>query len=739
MLPLIIALVIHSQIITNVTAQTKFTDANLVIRTSGIRQGDRFSKYELSQAIQRIYQLKLYETVVAETTRIADGVAIKFIVTEFPILKDFKFFGNRKIKTKEFIEKTNIKNGEVLSNKKLFDYENTIKSLYKEKGYILAEINTQKTEPDSYNKVSVNFQIDEGERIRIKKIEIEGNQALAAKKIKKRMANKEKVWYRKGLFQEDKFKEDLDKIIDLYKEHGYLDAKVQDYDFSYDDKNGKKEWLYIKIIVSEGQAYYLGDITFEGDSLIPRQDIQSALRIKPNQVYNQKKVNQSLVELYSVYSEQGYIYAQITPVEEINGNVVNIKYNIEERNPARIRLVSIEGNERTLDKVIRRQITTLPGSVFKRSDVIRSQRDIFNLGFFDDVKLDYRRANPEGDIDLIYQVKEKSTFGTIGAGVQYSATDKLTGYIELSQPNLFGKGQRLDLKLEKGSGKANAQIGFTEPYLFDRPISGSFSLSYLTREYDYYEKREKGISISLSHPLLLDYSRLYYGLQLNDVIVPAKSIKSGYTPSGPNNIYRDTIHRTALTPSVTFIRDSRDYIFNALSGSVLSYSLQLSTIDVYYQRHILDASIYFPMFKKFSLMLRSRLGFIEGITNRDTVPIYERFTPGGTGVDGIRGYSDRSLGVYEGGYNIGGKALAIYSLEYKFRPSPQLAFLAFVDAGNTWNSFRDLNISNLKRGAGVGVRLEIPMLGLIGFDFGYGFDRDGGGKWEPHFQIGRTF
>jgi len=739
MIPLIIALILNSQVITNITAESRYTDANLIISTSGLKQGDQFSKYQLAQAIQRIYQLKLFEQITVDTTRLADGVQVKFKVKEFPVLADIKFFGNRKVKTKDIVSKTNAKVNEVVTNQKLFDWQTKIQELYKEKGFILANVLVQKSEPDSQNKVNIVLQIDEGERVRIRKINIEGNLVLSDKQIKKRMANKEKSLFRKGLFKEDVFKDDLDKIVELYKENGFLDAKVLDYESKFDTLSVKQDWLILTIKVSEGQQYYIGDITFAGDSLIKQEDLKPAFRYKTGQVYNAKKTSQTLVELYGIYSEQGFIYSQITPIEDISNDTVNIQYVITENDPARIRLVLIEGNERTHDKVIRRQISSLPGTVFKRSDVIRSQRDIFNLGFFDDVKLDYHRSNDQGDIDLIYQVKEKSSFGTIGAGVQYSATDKLTGYVELTQPNLLGKGQQLSVKVEKGGSKMNIQLGFTEPYLFDKPISLGGNISYLTRTYDYYEKQEKAISISSSRPLPLDFSRIYFGLNLSDGVVPGKSISSSYKPTSIYTVYRDTVHRTTLSPSITFIRDSRDYIFNPLSGSMLSYALELSTIDVYSHRHIVDASVYFPMFNKFALMFRSRLGFIEGFSRKDTIPISERFYAGGTGVDGIRGYPDRSLGVNEGGYNIGGKAEALYSVEFKFRPSPQLAFLAFVDAGNTWNSFRDFNVSNLKRGAGVGVRLEIPMLGLMGFDFGYGFDRDGGGKWEPHFQIGRTF
>jgi outer membrane protein insertion porin family len=422
----------------------------------------------------------------------------------------------------------------------------------------------------------------------------------------------------------------------------------------------------------------------------------------------------------------------------VRADTVDITYEITEGLPAKVRLVSVEGNEQTHDKVIRREISSLPGYTFRRSEIMRSQRDIYNLGFFDDVTLDYNRADTTGTIDLIYKVKEKSFFGTVGAGVTYSASEGVTGYVELQQPNLFGRGQRANIKVEKGGKVGNLALGFTEPWLFDRPVSAGIDVSYMTTVYDYYDKREIGGGFSFSRPLPLDYTRGYLTLRVSDAYVPPSLIKSGYSPTGPFNIYQDTVHKTAFTPTVSLTRDSRDYIYNALSGSSTTYQLDLSVGDIRFHRHIFDMSQYFPLFWKFGLMGRTRLGYITGFTSADTVPIYDRFTPGGTGLDGIRGYGERSIGPKDAGYVIGGSAEAIFSLEYKLRVSRQLSFLTFADAGNTWNSVNQFSFSDLKRGAGVGVRLEIPMLGLIGFDFGYGFDRDNPG-WEPHFQIGRTF
>jgi outer membrane protein insertion porin family len=739
---LILSLFLSNQIIIGLEATTHTTDSLLVISQSGLKVGDELTANDIPNAIRRIYNLGLFAQVEVDTMLIGDGVKLKFRLTEFPRLKNIEFSGNRKVRTKELKDQVNAKEGEVLSDKKVFDWQQKIKDHYKTKGYILAKINYVQSPPDSNHQSNLVFQIEEGDRVRIRKIEIEGNQAFSDKAVKRRFTNREKSFLRKGDFKEDEFKKDLDKIVDFYKEHGYLDAKVTDYNLKND-----QGWVYITIYVGEGKKYYFGNITFEGESLLTYEKLDKALRIKTGAVYNVKKATQTLSELYSLYSEDGYIYVVISPTEAVREDTVDISYKIIEGNPAKIRLVTIEGNERTNDKVIRREISSLPGSIFKRSEVIRSQRDIYNLSFFDDVGIDYLPVSDSGDIDLTYKVKEKASFGTVGAGVTYSATDKLTGYIELSQPNMFGRGQKAYIRLERGSAKTNAEFGYTEPYLFDIPLSAGFDLSYLTREYDYYNKRELSTGVSFSRPLPLDYSRGYLSFRVGDAYVPKTSIVSGYTPTEAYNVFRDTVHKTSFVPSLKFMRDSRDYIYNALTGSSVSYSIDLSVGDIRFNRHIIDASFYYPVFWKFGLMFRSRFGLINPFQSKDTIPIYERFYAGGTGEDGIRGYPDRSIGVKQGSYTVGGRALSIFSLEYKLRLSYQVSFLTFFDAGNAWEAFSDFNISDLKRGAGIGVRLEIPMLGLLGFDFGRGFDYvkivNGKpvryGEWQPHFQIGRTF
>ena len=721
-----------------VSATTENADTSLVLRTAGITAGQTFTgpalRTEIAEAVRRLYELGLFSQVTADTSRIADGVRISFETREFPKLREVNYEGYRRVRLKDLESRVKAKPGAILSGKKVFDWQEEILKLYKERGFLLVKVSHELSAPDSNGAITLTYTIDEGDPVRIRNIEIIGNEHFTDPQIEIRLVNRQKTWYRKARLKEDEFVKDMDRIVDFYKERGFLDCKVLDYQMQFD-----QGWAEISILIEEGTRYYFGAVAFEGDSVLPRDKLESAVRFKENTVYNAKLAQATLADIYGAYSEEGYIYASVTPTETMRGDTVDITYTIAEGRPAMVRLVMIEGNQQTIDKVIRRNITTLPGYRFKRSEVIRSQRDVFNLGFFEDITLDHRIADTLGSIDLIYRVKEKGFFGTVGAGITYSGPDGVTGYVELQQPNLFGRGQQASVKLEKGGKKANVQLSYSEPWLFDTPTSAGVDVGYLTRVYDYYDKQEMSGGLSFSRPMPLDYTRAYLGLRVSDAYVPPSSVASGYEPSGPYNIYSDTVHKTAFSPSVTFVRDSRDYIFNAASGSSVSYALSLSVGDIRFHRHILDASQYFPLFWKFSLMGRTRLGYITGFSSADTTPLYEMFRPGGTGPDGIRGYADYSVGPREAGYYVGGKAEAIFSLEYKLRLSPQLSFLAFADAGNAWNSIDQFSLSGLKRGAGVGVRIDIPMLGQLGFDFGYGFDREGGGRWEPHFQVGRTF
>jgi len=713
-------------------------DGSLVLSTSGLEIGEELTTEKLREAIRKIYELNFFSEIRIKGEEFPEGINLVFVVVEKPTLERVEIEGNKKIKKNELEEKIALKPGGFVDPLLIQENKEKIVALYKEKGYLNATV--KDIQSIHKEKMVLKLLIEEGKKVKVKKIEIVGNEALSDKKITKVMRIKAKRWFRSGDFKEELFKEDLDRILQLYKREGYLDAKIMGHEISYDPTS---EWMVITIKVSEGERYKVGKIHWDGNLAFSLEKLQQQLKLEEGENFNQDKYGKSLENLYAAYAEEGYIYCQIEPEQEARGQTLDVYYRIVEGKPAHVRKIRIEGNMRTREKVIRRELTIKPGDLFKRSSVIRSQREVFNLGFFKDIKLDYEKANEEGDIDLIMTVEEKST-GTFQVGTAYNATDKLTGYIEISQPNLFGKGQIVNIRWAFGKRTNDIELGFTEPWLFDQPTSVGFDIFHTTRIREYYEEKRAGGSLRIGRPLpWLDYTRIYWRYTLEDVDF---RVTEPDTSKVPLFIRREVGKRKTSSTQFTLIRDSRDNFFNASRGSRVSLSPEwaggLLGGDVDFQKYVIEVSSYYKTFWKFVLMLRGRFGIIDGYTTPSTVPSYERFYLGGTGPDGVRGYPDRSIGPRELGINIGGRSMFITSLEYKFPIAESVYWLFFLEGGNAWPSLRESHFTQLKKGAGMGIRIEIPMLGIMGFDYGYRFDSVGPyakGGFEPHFQMGGSF
>jgi outer membrane protein insertion porin family len=476
-------------------------------------------------------------------------------------------------------------------------------------------------------------------------------------------------------------------------------------------------------------------VRFEGNEVFGTERLREMMAYTPGKVYNMSAIQETDMNFGAAYGDEGYIYCNIVRDEQVrDDSIIDIVYEIHESEPANINRVIITGNYSTHEKVIRREIVSLPGERFRRSDIIRSAREIFNLGFFDNVEPNYGNPDENGNIDLVYHVTEKEGVATVGAGIAYSAQDRLTGYFELSHPNLFGRGQRLYTKFEIGGRLTNIQLGFTEPWLFDRRVSAGGDIYYTNRDWDFYTKRDIGLAGRLSLPFYLDYSQFAYTFRVERTEI--LDISSSYVePETGYSLYEDTVPKWTISNSFAIVRDSRDFIFNPSSGTYLSLRAEIAKkflfANIDYNRFTFEARTYYPIFWKFVLMLRTKAGIVTSI---DEVPLYKRFYAGGIGDDGVRGYPDRSLSPIQDGRRIGGNAILINNLELKLKLSQSLAFLLFADVGNAFETYRDVNLHGLYRGAGAGIRIEIPMMGVLGFDLGYGFDSDTPG-FEPHFQI----
>jgi len=718
-----------SYTIVDIKIDAKWTDPQLILQTAGFKTGDVFKESLVRDAIINLSKLRLFNTIIIDTSIIGDGIFIKIGVEEAPFLSgEPKFIGNKKVKESDLKKKVELKSGQVLTDKVIFDAKAKILGIYNEKTFHNTEVSDSLV-PDTLNKVNLVFSIKEGKQMRIGRIKIDGNEVFSDSKIKRKISTKEKGFLRSGKLDKDKLKDDIEKIKIFYKENGFLDVQVDEPKMEIEYNK-----LTITIAIKENRRYYVGNIKFNGNKVFDTLQLKKLLRYKSGDIYNLTRVHQTLQDFYYSYQDEGYIYCAIIPIENVLDSIIDIEYTINESSPANINRVIITGNYRTKEKIIRREIVTMPGERFRRSEIIRSQREIFNLGFFEDIQIDTGTPDDSGNLDLVYKIKEKEGIGTIGAGMAYSAQDKLTGYVELSHPNLFGTGQRVYTKFEIGGRLTNFQIGFTEPWFFSTRTSVGFELYYTNRLWDYYTKRDIGVSTNLSFPFILDYSRFNYNFKIERTQI--LDISKTYTPPSTGyNLYEDTVPKWTLANTVGITRDTRDYIFNPSSGSYISLQSEFAKkflfANIDYNRFTFETRTYFPLFWKFVLVSRMRAGIV---TSTDQVPFYKRFYAGGIGEDGVRGYPDRSLSPKEDGRLIGGDALFINNLELKLKLSQGFALLCFFDMGNAFPSYKEINFHNLYRGLGVGVRVEIPMMGVIGFDLGYGFDRERPG-FEPHFQI----
>lgn len=715
--------------IIDIDVDVQWADPQLLIETSGLKTGAEFRNSDIQNAIQNLSRLRLFNYVSIDTAIVGDGIFFKIIVEEAPFLKSKPdFIGNAKMKEKNLRKRIEWRVGQVITDRDIFEAKSDIIYLYKEKSFYYTTVQDSSI-IDSLNKIDIFFIIEEGIEPRIGKIEITGNDAFTDSKITKMMQNKPQAFLRGGKLDEVKLQEDLVKIKSFYRNNGYLDAEVDEPIIEVEEDR-----FIITINIEEHERYYVGDITFSGDSVFNAQQLARVVKYESGDVYNLSKVEETHQELYGAYADEGYIYCSIVQNENVRDSFIDIEYVINESSPATINRVVITGNYSTRENVIRRELTTIPGEKFRRSDVIRSLREVFNLGFFDNVEPLTGIPDDSGRIDLIYKLTEKEGVATVGAGVSYSAQDKLTGYFELSHPNMWGKGQRLYTKIELGGRLTNFQVGYTEPWLFNTRTSAGLDLYYTNRFWDYYTKRDIGFAGRVSFPFYLDYTRLGHTLRAERTQI--LDIATSYTPpSSGYSLYDDTIPKWTVSNSFVITRDSRDFIFNPTSGSYMALRAEVAKkflfANVDYNRFTFEARTYLPIYWKFVLMGRIKAGVV---TSTDEVPLYKRFYAGGVGDDGVRGYSDRSLSPEVEGRRVGGSALLINNLELKLKLSPSLSFLAFYDAGNAFESYKDVNLHNLYRGIGVGVRIEIPMMGILGFDMGYGLDREQPG-FEPHFQI----
>ncbi len=726
-------------------------DTFLVINSSGVITGDLLTPGIVQDAVKNVFALGLFSDVKIDVNTVANGVAVGIVVTEYPKLHSLTIKGAKAIKEKKIKENLTLFEGRLVSPEAVKNTIEKIKSMYSEKGYLLVNIDVTRAPVEgSPGETDVTMDISEGGRVRIHSITFSGNKNFPAGKLRHQMSTKEKSFLRGGNFNREKYIADKDKIVEFYKNHGYIDAVVTSDSIWY---SPDKSRMFIHVNLKEGNLYYFGKMTWEGNKILSDQQITKDVDFTPGKIYDQKKYDKTLNKIHENYQDEGYWYSQVEEKNIPSGDTVNFHLTITEGNPVHVRMVNIEGNTKTRDKVIRRELTVLPGTVFKRSILGRSLRDLMVTNFYGNVEPGWDIL-PNGDIDLKLKITEKET-GQFSLGAGYSQVDKLVGTIGLGIPNLFGTGQTATLDAQFGSQTNSFSASYLEPWFLDTPTSLSASAYTTNRQwYNWFNERRKGGNIQVGRRLRWpdNYFRVYVGYlleQINytDIDSSYRAANQGY----PYSIVNQHWPLTTSQASLTVTRDSRDLSQFATKGSVLTSQTDLAgTIfggDWNYYKQQFTAEYYHKLFWKAVLMGRGRFGAMSGIHKiDDDIPYSDRFAPGGVVADGtIRGYDDGLVGPYDpatGAY-LRGRFELIYNLELTIPIVEQQAYIIlFADAGNAYLKKSDINLfKGYYRSVGPGFRILIPLVGIMGFDFGYPLDGPSyvKGHWKTHFQIGRGF
>lgn len=733
---------------------------------AGLEEGQSLSRNLTAGAVRRLFTTRKFSDIFVYAQREGDGVRLIVNLREFPRVTRVAVYSVGEAKKapkdrkelKDAREAFPVMVGQFANPSAVQRDLQPIRELYWDKGFYNVRVHADSSTVDGSNLQNLVIYVDKGEKVRVKAITFEGNEHLDDGDLRGAMEQGKTGlfgWF--GIFKKTQFEDDSERIVTYFKDHGFLDATVDDVVLTPREDNPSH--LDIAITVTEGDQYKVGAINWEGNDVFDDVAIADRIHLEQGEVFAESEFLATLENLQTMYADQGYIYIAVEPIREIRDQRVNVDFNIVEGQPAEVRDIRITGNTKTYDAVLLREFHIFPGDVFSRKRIEYSVRDAMQTGYFEEVMPDFRAVGDGGDIDLIFKIKEKQT-GQFMFGAAYSAETSMSGFIQVQETNFLGKGQRLGVTWQFGSRRRYVDLNFTEPWFMGRPVLVGASLfdRYQYNIDDFYESRVRGFSLDTGTRIPnTRFSRV--GLRYELSSTRLDNFSSSYTnyldnletTLGENSLGFDRLDevdwpRTKSAVRATYLRNSTDNPFFPTAGSKTTYSIEFAGGplggEIDYHKHQFKHSYYQRLPLGFALHLQGMFGMIEGIEGGvDNVPDYEKYRLGGNRIYPLRGYQDLEVVPRGNPPFVGGRSFVTYNFEVLYSLNRALQLLTFLDMGDTWNSLGEANIANLRNGAGFGVRVEVPMMGTIGFDYGYGFDygKVGGPGWEPHFNIGTMF
>jgi outer membrane protein insertion porin family len=714
----------------------KRIESDAILRQIQTKSGSIYKESQISADLKAIYKMGYFDDLRVETASGSRGKIVIFHVKEKPTIRRIKFEGNQRFDDDKIKENLTISTGAILNVFKLHNNIEQIETMYKEKNYHQVKVDYKIT-PLKNNQADIEFIITEGPKIYVTSITFEGNKAFSARKLKKQIQTSEKGFFfwitSSGDLDRTKLEQDAAALNNFYSNQGYIRNRVADPIVDI-----RKDGIYITFKIFEGPRFKVGKVDVSGDLIQPKQELLKDLSIGKSTYFSREKLRSDILALSDIYGNYGYAHAEINPkVHEHNDIlVVDVIYDIKKNQEVYFENIEISGNTRTRDKVIRRELKVYEKERFDGKALKRSIRDLYRLDYFDDIKVDSIKGSKDDLMVLKIGVTEKPT-GMFSVGAGYSSEENVFFVGSISQRNFLGLGQTLKFAGEIGGSTTRYNLSFTEPWLFDIPLSATVFAYNQNKAYTEYDRESLGGGFGLSYPVY-DYTRVYFSYSFDSSDV-----------TDIQDTADDTIkdlEGTNVTSSVNVAigYDSRDKTFNTTEGSKHQLSYEYAGLggDVGYDKITLESGWYFPLFKGLIGFVRGKAGIVEENSDDKILPDYEKFYLGG--INSIRGFGYRGIhltNVSADGVEttVGGNKMAQFNLELIFPILPKNGFMGvvFYDAGNVYGD--SFELGDLRRSAGAGIRWYSP-LAPIRIEYGRILDRREGesaGQWE--FSMGGSF
>ncbi|OPY86973.1 MAG: Outer membrane protein assembly factor BamA precursor [Syntrophus sp. PtaU1.Bin208] len=695
------------------------------------RQGGLFSEENVSTDIKAIYKMGYFNDVSADVTITPEGRVLVFNVQEKAMIAEVQIEGNKALSRSDIEAVMGVKPKQIINAEKVKADVQKIKELYDSKGYYNAEVK-DRIETSGPKDMRVVYHITEGQRLYIEKIGFEGNKTYSDKELRNMLSTTERGIFSfftdAGILKRDQLKQDVAKLNVFYLNNGFMNAQVGEPVISHDRKG-----IYVKIPITEGERYRVGKVEITGDELtVSRSDLLAKMKITKKEHFDREAIMKDIDYLTQACNDEGYAYADVSPrtIPQEKNQSVDIVFDITKGKHVYFNRIEITGNTKTRDKVIRRELAIKEGALYNSTNLKKSYANLNRLRYFEEIDFQTEKGPDETKTDVNIRVKEKQT-GLLSVGAGYSAQEHAMLTAQISQQNLFGRGQILSLKANIGSETTLYEVSFIEPYLMDMPLWSKFDLWNMEREYDSYDLDTKGAGFTLGYPIWPKYhvtGYFSYRFSLDDVTdVDDDASKYVKDQEGEN---------TTSSVTLSLTRDTTDDNIFPSKGSKNSASVEFTGGplggDTGFTKYTATSTWFFPLPLETVLGTRGRIGYIASRSG-EKLPIYERFYLGG--INSLRGLRDVGPKDDEGDV-IGGTTMFNVNVDFVFPliKNAGMKGVIFYDTGNAWDG--GYHLGDMRHTAGLGIRWYSP-IGPLRLEWGYVLDREEdepASRWE--FTIG---